>query len=327
MTITGQVGHLGVGVQDAFKADSEVAGYTPTFTNFFVVTGESIVPNNSPLMADGEIGRGRDRTGAVAGGYGIAGGFQGNGRVSDLGQLLEMGLSDEALTADGSTGITTIVPTDYLDWYAIEKNVGNTLYVWYINSKVNSLTITAAANALVTYSVDFVVTQERSIASGEATETPSYTDDDLLAFHGGLLSIGGSQYDNMESVEIAINNGLSNDEYTVRPSRFLNGVTEGARTFDLNFSQVFNAAADYSTYTYGAVGRTTPGYAMYETSVQFVLMNAQSKAAATQWMQFDFPRVMFAGLPVTLASGRIVVQNSGVVLAPAAGNIIQVMYK
>jgi hypothetical protein len=326
MTITGQVGHIGIGVQDDFKTDSQIAAYEPTFTNFFVVTGESIVPNNSPLMADGEIGRGRDRTGAVAGGYGIAGGFQGNGRVSDLGYLLEMGLNNTGLTADGSTGVTTIVPTDYLDWFSIEKNVGNTLYLWYINSKVNSLTITAAANALVTYSVDFVVTQEKSVLSTDAT-TPSYTDDDLLAFHGGLLTLGGSQYNNMESVEIAISNGLSNDEYTVRPSRFLNGVTEGARTFDLNFSQVFNNKTDYENYTYGEVGRTTPGYALYEDTVQFILMNAQSKATATQWLQFDFPRVMFGGLPVALTSGRIVVQNQGIVLAPSTGNIIQVMYK
>lgn len=280
-------------------------------------------------MADGEIGRGRDRTGAIAGGYGISGGFGGFARTEDLGVLLQMGMSDTVCSPDGSTGITTVTCTDYLDWWAIERNVGDTLYVWYINSKMNSLTISVAANQIATYTADFVITMERDISS-LATPlygTPSFAGDDLLAFHGGHLEIAGSQYSNMESVEIALNNGLSNDEYTVHESRFLNNVTEGARTIDLNFNQVFQNAADYSTYTYGGAGRTTPGYSMYETNVYFLLMNAQAKVSATQYIEFFFPRVMFAGLPVNLTSGRIVVANTGTVLAPTVGEIMTVMYK
>lgn len=331
MTITGQIGHLGVGRQVAQVSEANLASYdaSAVLSDWFVVTSESIVPNNAPLTADGEIGRGRDRTGAVAGGYGISGGFGGFARVEDLGVLLQMSLSDTAQSPDGSTGITTVVPTNYLSWWAIERNVGDTLYVWYINSKVNSLNVTVAANQIATYTVDFVITMERDI-SNEATPlygTPTFAGDDLLAFHGGHLEIGGSQYRNMESVAIDIANGLSNDEYTVQESRFLNNVTEGARTIDLNFSQVFQDAADYSTYTYGAVGRTTPGYALFEDDVYFLLMNAQSKVTATQYIEFFFPRVMFAGIPVNLTSGRIVVSNTGTVLAPTVGNIMTVMYK
>jgi hypothetical protein len=239
-----------------------------------------------------------------------------------------MVLSDDAAAcaASGSTGIATVVPTDYLDFWAIEKNVGDTLYQHLINGKMNTLTISVTQGAIATYTSDWVVTTEKKITQGDAG-SPTYVDDDLLAFHGGLLKLGGVQYDNMESVEVAINNNLSNDEYTVRPSRFLNDVTEGARTFDLNFNQVFQTADDYANYTYGAIGRTTPGYDLYEDDVYFLLMNAQTKAAATQYMELFFPRVMFGGLPVTLASGRIVVSNTGTVLAPTVGNIITVMYK
>lgn len=298
-------------------------------SDWFVITSESIVPNNAPLVAEGEIGRGRDRTGAIAGGYGITGGFGGYARAEDLGVLLQMGMSDTVCSPDGSTGITTVVPTDYLDFWAIERNVGDLLYVWYINSKMNSLTISVASNQIATYTADFVISMERDI-SNLATPvygTPTFHGDDLLAFHGGHLEIAGSQYSNMESVEIAINNSLSNDEYTVHESRFLNGITEGPRTIDLNFNQVFQTAADYSTYTYGGVGRTTPGYNMYTTNVYFLLMNAQSKASATQYIEFFFPNVMFAGLPVNLTSGRIVVANTGTVIMPTVGNIMTVMYK
>lgn len=328
MTISGLVGHIGVGIQDAKKTDAEVAAYEPTFTNFFVVTSESFVAENNPLVAENEIGRGRDRTGAISGGYAIAGGFGGYARVSDLGLLLQMALSDDAdaCAPSGSTGIATVVPTDYLDWWAVEKNVGDTLYLWLINSKMNTLTISVNQGEIANYTSEWVVTTEKKVDQGDAT-SPTYAGDDLLAFHGGLLRLGGVQYDNMESVEIAINNGLSNDEYTVHPSRFLNDVTEGARTLDLNFNQVFQNAADYEKYTYGSVGRTTPGYDLYEDDVYFLLMNAQSKASASQWIEFYLPRVMFGGLPVALASGRIVVANTGVVLAPTVGNIITVMYK
>jgi hypothetical protein len=326
MTITGLVGHIGVGKQVAQVAEADLASYTPTIDKFFVITEESLVASGAPLVAENEIGRGRDRTGAIAGGYAISGGFGGYARVADLGSLLEMALSEDDCTADGSTGITTIVPTNYIAWQCVEKNVGDTLYLHLVNCKVNTLTIAANQGAIATYTSDWVATMEKKIDQGDA-QTPSYDGDDLLAFHGGLLKLGGTQYDNMESVEVAINNNLSNDEYTVHPSRFLNNVTEGPRTFDLNFSQVFQTADDYANYTYGAVGRTTPGYALYEDDVYFLLMNAQSKAAATQYMEFFFPRVMFGGLPVALTSGRVVVSNTGVVLAPTVGNIVTIYYK
>lgn len=66
---------------------------------------------------------------------------------------------------------------------------------------------------------------------------------------------------------------------------------------------------------------------MYEEDVNFLLMNAQAKGSATQWIEFMFPRVMFGGLPVTLTSGRVVVANTGVVLTPSAGDIVTVYYK
>lgn len=328
MTITGLVGHIGLGRQVDMTTEAELAAFDPTIDTFFVVTSESFAAEAAPLIAENEIGRGRDRTGAIAGGYAIAGGFGGYARTADLGELLKMALSDDegATTASGSTGLTTIVPTDYLSWWSIEKNVGDTLYLHLINGKMNTLTISVNQGEIANYTSEWVVTMEKTIAQGDAT-SPTYVDDDLLAFHGGLLKLGGTQYDNMESVEISINNGLSNDEYTVHPSRFLNNVTEGARTLDLNFNQVFQTADDYANYTYGAIGRTTPGYSLYEDDVYFLLMNAQSKAAASQYIEFFFPRVMFGGLPVTLASGRIVVSNTGTVLAPSVGNIITVMYK
>jgi len=331
-TITGLVGHLGIGKQTAWTTEANVTdvnyvtSYATTIDTFFVITSESFASENNPLTADNEIGRGRDRSGAVAGGYGIAGGFGGYARSTDLGMLLEMALSSTDCTADGSTGVTTITPTDYQAWYTIEKNVGDTLYLHLVNGKVNSLTISVNQGEIATYTSEWVVAMERKISSGDA-ETPSYTSDDLLAFHGGLIKINGTQYDNMESAEIAINNNLSNDEYTVHPSRFLNGVTEGSRTFDLNFNQVFTSEDDYEKYTYGADNATYPGYSLFEDDVEITLMNAQLFASATQYVKFVFPRVMFGGLPVTLTSGRIVVANTGIVLAPSVGEIVTVTWK
>lgn len=328
ITISGLIGHIGVGLQSAMLEEADLATMTPTIDTFYVVTQESLIANAPPLLAENEIGRGRDRTGAVAGGYGISGGFGGYSRVSDIGKLCQMALSDDdaACSPSGSTGISTVVPTDYLDWWTVEKNVGDTLYLWLVNCKMNNLTVSVSQNAIATYTTDWVATMEKKVTSGDS-ETPVYTDDDLLAFHGGLLKLGGTQYNNMESVEIAIANGLSNDEYTVQPSRFLNNVTEGARTIDLNFNQVFQTADDYANYTYGAVGRTTPGYTLYEDDVYFLLMNAQIKATATQYIEFFLPRVMFGGLPVALTSGRVTVSNTGTVLVPATGDIMTVFYK
>jgi hypothetical protein len=326
MTITGQVGHIGVLRQNAMITEANLAAYAPDVDYWFVITEESLVANSAPLVAENEIGRGRDRTGAVASGYGIGGGLGGYGRVSDIGKLCQMAISDTVCTPDATTGIITVIPTNYVDWWTIEKNVGDTLYVWLVNGKVNSLTVSVAANAIATWTTDWVISMEKTFEVADIS-TPAYTDDDFLAFHGGLIQIGGSDYTNMESIGITINNGLSNDEYTVQPSRFLNNVTEGPRTIDLEFSQVFQTASDYANYTYGALGRTTPGYSLFEDDVYFILMNAQSKIAATEYIEFTFPRVMFGGLPVALTNGRIVVTNTGTVLAPTVGNIMTVTYK
>jgi hypothetical protein len=331
MTITGLVGHIGVGVQASMVTEAQLSSatpFSPTITDYFVVTSESFAAESAPLVAENEIGRGRDRTGAIAGGYGIAGGFGGYARASDLGLLCQIALSDNAAACapNGTTGLATVVPTDYLDWWSIEKNVGDALYLWLINGKLNNLTISVNQGEIANYTSEWVVTLEKKISSGQAG-TPDYTDDDLLAFHGGLIKINGTQYDNMESIEIAIANGLSNDEFTVHPSRFLNNVTEGARTMDLNFNQVFASEDDYEKYNYGETDRETPGYSLFEDDVEFTLMNAQTIAAASEYIKFTFPRVMFGGLPVTLATGRVVVSNTGIVLAPSVGNIITVEYK
>lgn len=326
MTITGQIGHIGVCKQTAMVTYAELAAYDPTIDYWFVITEESLVADNATLVAEGEIGRGRDRTGAVAGGYGIGGGFGGYARTADLGQLFRMALMDDDVSADGSTGITTVTPDNYLNWYTIEKNVGDTLYLYLVNGKINNLTVSVNAGEIAKYTTEWVVSMEKTFASGDVS-TPVYSDDDILAFHGGLIQLGGTAYSNMESIEIALANGLSNDEYTVQPSRFLNNVTEGARTLDLNFNQVFQNADDYENYTYGEVGRTSPGYSLYEDDVYFILMNAQAKASATEYIEFLFPRVMFGGLPVNLTNGRIVVANTGQVLAPSVGDLITVRYK
>ncbi len=330
MTITGQIGHIGFGRQAGKVEETDLASYAAgdLLKDWFVITDESLAADNNPITAEGEIGRGRDLTGAIAGGYGITGGFGGNARVEDLAKLVCAAVSnDDSMLTQSATGNEGIItPTNYLDWFVIEKNVGDTLYVWYVNCKLNTLTISVNSNEMATYSTEWVASMEKTIAEGVAG-SPDYTEDDILAFHGGLLKIGGIEYRNMESVEISIENDLSDDEYTVQPSRFLNDVTEGSRKFTLNFNQVFQNADDYSTYTYGEVGRTTPGYKLYEESVTFLLMNDQVKGTATEYIEFEFPRVMFGGLPVTLTSGRITVANVGDVFAPkGAGDIMTVTF-
>lgn len=343
MSITGQVGHVAFGRQTVW--DTSV---TPSPAGAVKITGDSLVSNNNPLTAEGEIGLGRDVSQSVPGGYSGAGAINGNLRSRAANILLEGALG--LRTAGG--GIDTYTPFDDLPIWTIQKKVGaaspELLVQQFKNAMVNTLNVSAPAGALATFSAGVVSAGEDRLplaeSSGSGLVTPTYaaTSDDLLVFHGGRIMVGASgstvaRDETFQSVELVINNNIAADEYTVRPSRFLRSLTEGIRSIEVNMTLVFENPDKYSQYTYGAQARTTPGYNFYEGGVQIFLGNFQllndtqdgvgstlgttTFTAATpvgaaipangvQVVQFNVPRLAFTGLPVALSTGRIAVTTT-----------------
>ena len=349
MSITGQVGHIAIAKQVVSAATPtsgqiNASGIATTAAapganayTYVKVTGDSLVSNNNPLIAEGEIGLGRDVSQMVPGGYAAAGAVNGNLRTRAADVFLEGVLGGKS-TATPSV-VTQYNVADDLPWWSIEKKVGSTsperMYVQYQDTMVNTLNVAIPAGSLATFSAGLITTAEKkSDTTVAATSGASYNtaSDDLLVFHGGRIKNGATggtlaKDETFQSIEIAINNNIAADEYTVRPSRFLRSLTEGIRAVDVNMTLVFENPAKYQQYEYGSSTSTGPGYAFYMGALEVFLGNWQLTGADTedittatptgigtaanpQAVQFNIPKLAFTGFPVALASGRIVVTTS-----------------
>jgi Phage tail tube protein len=345
MSITGQVGHVAFAKQSVFGTPVSNAA-----SGAIKVTGDSLVSNNNPLVAEGEIGLGRDVSQSVPGGFSAAGAVNGNLRARAANILLEGALG----TRVAGGGVDTYIPANNLPVWTVQKKVGASspqlLVLQYQDAMVNTLNISAPSGALATFSAGLITAGESRLTGAEATGTglvtPTYaaTSDDLLVFHGGRIMTGAegdvvtTQDETFQSIEVVVNNNVAADEYTVRPSRFLRSLTEGIRSVEANMTLVFENPDKYSQYTYGASTATGPGYAFYEGALQVFLGNFQNKdttkdaagspetgtaftgftaatpspapASGVQIVQFNIPRLAFTGLPVALSTGRIVVTTT-----------------
>lgn len=356
ISITGQVGHVSIGKQTA----AGTAQVTEAKHVAVKITGDSLVANNNMLVAEGEIGTGRDVTQAIPGGFSAAGAINGNLRVRSAAVFLEAALGGRAVVPANGAGVppTTDVdehtPENDLPLLTIEKKIGTTdpelLILRYVDSMVNTLNLTVPSAGLATFSAGIVAAGETKVAT-ETLDPVTYSDtsDDLLVFHGGRIRhadtgvtlVDTHDDDTFQSFEAVINNNVATDEYTIRPSRFLRSLTEGIRSIETNITLIFEDDEKYEKYTYGVAGRTTPGYSLYVGAFELFLGNWQVVSSATpaddddadtaapegapanpQAIKLTIPKLVFAGLPVALASGRIAVTTTARALKPTTGDIM-----
>lgn len=348
MSVTGQVGHVAF----AKQVDETTPNVTANQYMAIKITGDSLVANNNMLVAEGEIGTGRDVTQAVPGGFAAAGAINGNFRARAGAVLLQGALGTRTeIVAVGGTSVAhdKFTPTDDLPSFSVEKKVGTTdpqlLVLRYDGVMVNTLNVSVNSGGLSTFSAGLIAKEETKLVAGVATIAYPASGDDLLVFHGGRIRSATtgttltSSHDKatFQSVELVVNNNIQADEYTIRPSRFLRSLTEGIRSVEANLTIVFEDDTAYEEYTYGAAGRTTPGYSLYYGALEMSLANWQlipaesiiketptGAPALPQGLKFDIPKLAFSGLPVALASGRIAVSTTARALKPT-GNIIEVL--
>jgi hypothetical protein len=295
MSITGQVGHVTIAKQTAAGTPNTTAADHRAVK----ITGDSLVANNNMLVAEGEIGTGRDVSQAVPGGFSAAGAVNGNLRVRSAAVFLEAALGTKAVVpADGGGTPPTVavdqhVPANDLPHLTVEKKIGTTdpelLVLRYADAMVNTLNISVPSAGLATFSAGIVAAgEEKDTAMTLDPPTYAAASDDLLLFHGGRVRNAETgtvltedhNDSTFQSIEFVINNNVATDEYTVRPSRFLRSLTEGIRSIEANLTLIFEDDEKYEQYTYGAAGNTSPGYSLYNGAIELFLGNWQVRSAA-----------------------------------------------
>lgn len=347
MSITGQVGHIALAKQSAFGVPNTAAsGYQAV-----KITGDSLVTNGNMIVAEGEIGSGRDVTQAVQGGFSAAGSINGNLRTRSAAAFL-YGATGTITANVGPPTTDDFAVADSLPVFSIEKKVGTTgsqlLTTRMTDAMVNTLNISIASGGLATFAAGIVACGESYLGAPIATESYPASSDDLLIFHGARIRLkdstnadtvtfaSGDNDATFQSFEVVINNNVAADEYTVRPSRFLRSLTEGIRNVEANFTTVFEDYTKYQKYAYGASGATTPGYSIYMGALELTATNWQiidadsitttsptGAPANPQALNIVLPKLAFGSFPVALTSGRIQVSSNARALKPVTGNIVK----
>lgn len=210
MSITGQVGHVSFAKQTAAGTPNTTGANYKSVK----ITGDSLVASNNMIVAEGEIGTGRDVTQAIPGGFSSAGAVNGNLRVRAASIFLQavLGTRTEVAAVTGPPATTTrdeFTPSDDLQSYTIEKKIGTAassanelLLIQYTDAMVNTLNLSCPSGGLSTFSAGIIAMGENRMtpsgsgasatgnvvvdASGIPTNYTAATDD-LLAFHGGRI--------------------------------------------------------------------------------------------------------------------------------------------
>lgn len=368
MSVTGQTGHVTVAKQSAQGTPNTTAASHRGVK----ITGDSMVAANNPLTANNEIGQGRDITASIPGGFSSAGSLSGNLRTRSAAVFMEGAIGPHSVVAADATGPPPTAAydkyalADLLPYMTLEKKVGSStrsanevIYLRYTDCMINTLNISVPSAAFATFSAGVIACGESysstPIAAGTSNTSVEGTpwnastfkagfdpaSDDILVFHGGRIEKGDAvttgvptitKDETFQSFEVAVNNNVASDEYTVRPSRFLRSLTEGIRSIDCNITQIFEDFHEYQQFTYGASGRTTPGYNLYMGAIRFIVANWQiidaeditlatltGAPSAPQAIEVFIPRLAFSGFPITLTTGRIVVTTTAVALKPSGG--------
>lgn len=327
MSQTSQTGYLALALQTAKGTPATVDGSLA-----LRLTSSSLSGNAELLDFEDEIGGGRaaESGAAVLGGFSVAGDLEGLLRSNVIGYLLlAAGFSADAPVQDGTSGAWThtFTPSDTGTYLTIVTRWGSTDAVrQFSDCLVGSLTFSLDANGKVTWSASIIGARETFAVPGV---TPTFETGPVANYAGSAVTLDTVAY-RWESVELAIENNLSDDEFVIG-SRMLDDVTFGAREVSISGTvKVGNNTPKvtdlYRKAVLGGAAATTPGSSDPFHSAAAVTLGS-TKLAGTSTTKFygltaTMPDLVLAGFPLEASgSDRLTVDLEGRALKGASPEV------
>lgn len=329
MSDTAQQGYAILSRQTAFGTAAASLG-----TYGLRCTSVGLTPGTDLLDDDPEIGTGRDTdtSAPVIGGFSIGGSLEGlfRPKVWPL-LLLAAGFTTSgAPTQDATTGAYThtLTPSTTLTYLTIETSWGNARAVRrFVDCLVNELTISLDANGKATWSASII---GRTEAWQGSPSTPTYETDPVANYAGSAITLDGLGTYKWESVELAIRNNLSDDEWVIG-SRTLDDITPGSREVEL--SGTIKAGTNnpsvtdlYRAAVYGTKAATAPGGSdPYHTSAAVTFGSTRLVGTSTTvkyGATFTIPDGVLAGFPLEESGADRIAADVSVKALKGAGNVV-----
>ena len=225
MSAIAQDGYVALATQTAKGSPATIDG-----ADALRVTSVNVSGQAETLDYEEEIGGGRDADAgsAVLGGFTVSGELEGLFRPKAFGLLLlGAGFVAAAPVQDGTTAAYTHTFTPGTPKYlSLLTRWGNTDAVRrFSDCLVNELSLSLDANGKVTWSASIVGAREEY---GQAGVTPTFETSPVANYAGSAVTLDGLGTYRWESMNLAIANNLSDDEFVIG-SRALDDVTMGAR--------------------------------------------------------------------------------------------------
>lgn len=260
MSETGQTGYVIIGAQTTKGTPAVLTASNALKLTSFNASGQAEL-----LDDEAEIGGGRDFEGsaAVLGGFNVGGDMEGLFRAKTIGLLLmAAGFAPAAPVQDGVTGAWrhTFTPTNDLVYLTMLTRWGNTAVRQLSDCLVNEFEMSLDANGKVTWSASIIGCEEEADVAGMV---PVFETTPVANYAGSAIELDGLGTYRWESIALAINNNLSDDEWVIG-SRKLDDVTPGARevtvTGTIKVGNNSPSVVDlYRAAVYGDVAAVEPG--------------------------------------------------------------------
>lgn len=287
----------------------------------------SLGTNRDLLLADPEIGGGRDRVDAYLGAASWSGDYEFYARMDALATLLKAALGTAAAPVTTS-GVTThtLTPSDaaQLPFLSIEEAVGNGLEVYHYNDAVvNTLHLEAEANGFLMGTAGMVAAKQ--VAGVTKTVSPVWDNGPMVVGTNITVTYNAVSLP-AKSFSLDINNNFEDDDFRLG-SFYVGDLTPKGREVTASFSIRESSSALWRQATYGLPSASEVGGVPTKNQLVITCTTYENISGSTPLTPYSLtitiPSFMLS--PYTLeASGDDIIESDieGQALRPVAATPI-----
>jgi len=251
---SGQIIVRSQAIQGTYNADTGTAGVGVK------IKSGSMGSNRDLLIADPEIGGGRDVVDGYLGAVSWAGDYDFYARTDAMATFLKacLGVAAAPVTLTGLT-THTITPLDsgVLPYLSIEENIGGTLETYnYTDAVVNTFHLESDANGYLTCKVGLISDKQvagatKTVASVKMDQTPMFVGTNVALTYNSVALPA-------KKFTLDINNNFDDKDFRLG-SFYLGDLTAKRREIGATFNIREISSALWRQATYGLAASTSPG--------------------------------------------------------------------
>lgn len=233
------------------------AGFGAAHTAMKLRSG-ALGPSRDLLIADPEIGGGRDTSDAYLGAVSYSGDYEFYARLESLPTLLKAVFGSAASATASGVNTHTITPSDSatLPHLAIEEKIGSGLETFqYTDAVVNSLHLEAEANGYLMGTAGLIA--KTQLAGATPTGTPSWDNSPMIVGTNITVTLGGVTLPG-KSFGFDVNNNHEDDDFRLG-SFVLGDLTAKAREVSGSVAIRPSDSALWRRAVNGAAASVSPG--------------------------------------------------------------------